>query len=116
MTIKPDFILKNSPPKLPQHAAQNPNVCLLAVNSGRLFWIKALFKGSFAGYPAIKLYGKLRVKRKASEKEIARLNRRMKGIRGLKGNTYMWKNMEWVREIEFTESEKINLEKMTEHL
>lgn len=70
-----EFYFEKFPSILPQHAAQNPNVCLLAVNSGRLFWIKAMFKGSFAGYPAIKLYGKLGVKRKASEKEIARLNR-----------------------------------------
>ncbi len=33
--------------------------------------------------------------------------------RGLKGNTYLWKKMEFVREIRFTKAEKINLGRMT---
>lgn len=113
---KTGFYFEKFPSKLPKHAKENPNVCLLGVNSGRIFWIKALFKGTFSNYPAIKLYGKLGEKRKASDKEISRLNRRMRTTKGLKGNTYMWKTMEFVREIEFTKAEKINLGKMTENL
>ncbi|MCK0157899.1 pyridoxamine 5'-phosphate oxidase family protein [Cellulophaga sp. F20128] len=110
------FYFEKFPSKLPKHATENPNVCLLAVNSGRFFWIKALFTGTFSKYPAIKLYGKLGEKRKATEKEISRLNRRMKATNGLKGNTYLWKTMEFVRDIEFTKAEKINLGKMTKQL
>jgi len=86
------------------------------VNSGRLFWIKALFKGSFSNYPAIKLYGTSGEKRKATEKEISRLNKRMKLTNGFKGNTYLWKNMEFVREIKFTKAEKINPGMMAKQL
>lgn len=107
------FYFEKFPSKLPEHAITNPNVCLLGVNSGRIFWIKALFKGRFSDFPAIKLYGELGEKRKATETEIARLNRRMKITNGLKGNTYLWKKMEFVREIKFTKAEKINLGIMT---
>ncbi|MGO3181763.1 MAG: pyridoxamine 5'-phosphate oxidase family protein [Aequorivita sp.] len=110
------FYFEKFPFKLPKHAKENPNVCLLGVNSGRIFWIKSLFKGTFSDYPAIKLYGELGEKRKATEKEIGRLNRRMKATKGLKGNTYMWKNMEYIREIKFTRAEKINLGEMTKNL
>lgn len=110
------FYFEKFPSKLSEHAKENPNVCLLGVNSGTLFWLKALFKGKFSSYPAIKLYGKLGVKRKATEKEIKRLNRRMKTTNGLKGNTYMWKKMEYIREIKFTKVEKIYLGKMTNQL
>lgn len=110
------FYFEKFPTKLPKHAAENPNVCLLAVNSGSIFWLKSLFKESFSTFPAIKLYGKLGEKRIATEKEISRLNRRIKLTNGLKGNTYLWKNMEYVREIKFTKAEKINLGKMTENL
>jgi len=110
------FYFEKFTSKLPAHAKINPNVCLLAVNSRRLFWLKALFKGAFTDNPAIKLYGKLGNRRKATEKEISRLNRRMKATNGLKGNTYLWKSMEFVREVEFVKAEKINLGKMTEHL
>lgn len=100
--------------KLPQ--STNKNICVLGVNSRRLFWITALYKGCFSENPAIKLYGVLGEKRKATSKELARLNRRMKMTKGLKGNTYLWKNMEYVREIAFTNAEKINLGKMTNNL
>ena len=110
------FYFEKFPSKLPKHAKSNPKVCLLGVNSGRIFWIKALFREKFSGYPALKLYGELRERRKATEKEIERLNRRMKATNGLKGNTYLWKKMEFVRVIEFTKAEKINLGKMTSHL
>lgn len=40
----------------------------------------------------------------------------MRTTKGLKGNTYMWKKMEFVREIKFTKAEKVNLGKMTEKL
>ena len=110
------FYFEKFPSKLPEHANNNPNVCLLAVNSGRLFWLKALFREKFSDFPAIKLYGELREKRKATEKDIKRLNRRMKRTKGLKGSTYMWSNMEFVREIKFTKAEKIHLGKMTSDL
>ncbi|MEY8848770.1 pyridoxamine 5'-phosphate oxidase family protein [Psychroserpens sp. XS_ASV72] len=110
------FYFEKFPSKLPEHANNNPNVCLLAVNSGRMFWIKALFHEKFKSFPAVKLYGKLGEKRKATDKEIERLNRRMKMTNGLKGNTYLWKKMEYVRDITFTKAEKINLGKMTAEL
>ena len=110
------FYFEKFPSKLPKHAKENPNICLLGVNSGRLFWIKSLFNGTFTNFPAIKIYGKLGEKRKATEKEINRLNRRMKLTNGLKGNTYLWKKMEYIREIKFTKAEKINLGEMTKNL
>jgi hypothetical protein len=110
------FYFEKFPSKLPQHSKNNPNVCILAVNSSRMFWIKALFRLKFSDFPAIKLYGVLGVKRKATEREIARLKRRMKGTNWLKGNAYLWSDMEYLREIRFTKAEKVNLGKMTADL
>lgn len=110
------FYFEKFPSKLPEHAKHNPRVCFLGVNSGRIFWIKALFREKFTDFPAIKLYGELGERTKANEKQIARLNRRMKITNGLKGNTYLWKKMEFVREIKFTRAEKVNLGKMTAEL
>ena len=107
------FYFEKYPSKLPLHAKTNKNICVLGVNSNTLFWVKSLFKGKFSSYPAIKLYGELGEKRKATEKEITRLNRRMKTTGGLKGNKYLWGDMEFVREVIFTKVEKINLGKMT---
>ena len=110
------FYFEKFPSKLPIHAKTNRNICALGVNSGSIFWLKSLFKGKFGSYPAVKLYGQLGERRKATEKETIRLNRRMKTTKGLKGNEYMWGEMEFVREIIFTKAEKINLGKMTSEL
>jgi len=110
------FYFEKFPSKLPEHVRVNKNICVLGVNSGTFFWIKSLFKGKFDKHPAIKLYGKLGERRKATDKEINRLNRRMKATNGLKGNTYLWGSMQYIREIQFIKAEKINLGKMTGEL
>ncbi|RLD84743.1 MAG: pyridoxamine 5'-phosphate oxidase family protein [Bacteroidetes bacterium] len=110
------FYFEKFPSKLPENAEQNKNICILAVNSYTLFWLKSLFKMKFEKHPAIKLYGQLGNRRKATEREIKRLNRRMKATKALKGNHFLWGKMEYVREISFTKAEKINLGKMTENL
>lgn len=104
------------PTKLPENGKYNKNICVLGVNSSIFFWLTSLFKGQFSRYPAIKLYGQLGARRKATEIEIKRLNARMKTTKWLKGNDYLWGKMEFAREISFTKAEKINLGKMTENL
>lgn len=109
------YYFEKFPSKLPVHAKNNKKICVLGVHSNRFYWIKSLFFTRFASPPAMKLYGELGVKRKATKKEISRLNRRMKWTNGLKGNTYLWKNMDDVRVVSFTSIELINLGKMTEN-
>ena len=108
------FYFEKYPSKLPVNAKTNPNICALAVNNSKWFWLKSLYKEKFKTNPGIKLYGQLGERRKATEQELNRLNRRMKSTNGLKGNTYLWKKMEFVRDISFTKVESINLGKMTE--
>ncbi len=113
---KTGFYFEKYPAKLPDNAQNNPNVCVLAVNSNIWFWLKSLFIGEFKNYPAIKLFGQLGDKRKATDIEVRRLNSRMKITKGFKGNLYLWGKMEYVRDISFTKAEKINLGEMTKKL
>jgi hypothetical protein len=110
------FYFEKYPSKLPLHAKTNKNVCQLAVNSSMWFWLKSLFTGKFKNYPALKLYGELREKREATQPEIDRLKRRMRKSKNLKGHKYLWGEMNYVRDIQFTKVEKINLAKMTKDL
>ena len=107
------FYFEKYPTKLPMYSKINKKICVLAVNSNRWFWINSLFKGRFSSYPGIKLYGKLGGKRKATEIDIKRLNRRMKMTKGMKGHKYLWGSMTIVREITFTKAQQINLGEMT---
>ena len=105
------FYFEKFPTKLP--TSSNINICLLAVNSSKWFWLKALLKGKFNQYPALKLYGELGIKRVATANEIRALKRRMRSTNNLKGNNYLWSDMKEVRELIFTKVEKINIGKMT---
>lgn len=102
--------------QLPVNLDHNPQVCVLAVNSNRWFWLKSLFKGQFKQYPSIRLIGKAGVKRAATSSEIARWHRRIRVTRSTKGFNLLWKNMSQVRELEFNQVKPINIGAMTQHL
>ena len=108
------FYFEKFPTKLPKNSETNRQICVLGVNSSIIFWLTSLFTEQFKSYPAIKLYGQLGERRKATDNEKKRLNSRMRMTKWLKGNNYLWGHMEIVREIKFTKAEKINLGKMTE--
>jgi len=110
------FYFEKYPTKLPLHDETNKKICVLAVDSSTMFWLRSLFMGRFSRYPAVKLYGELGIRREATEKEIKRLNRRMRATKGLRGNAYLWGEMKDVRTVTFNRAEKINLGKMTEAL
>ena len=110
------FYFEMYPKQLPRHALENQNICVLGVDSSKIFWLKALYRGNFPSHPGIKLYGVLGQKRKATEEELARLARRMRFTRSLKGHHYLWPSMDSVREIRFNRAEAIKFGKMTSHL
>lgn len=110
------FYFEKFTTKLPKNSKTNRNVCLLAVNAKKWFWLKSLFKGNFSEYPAIKLYGELGKKREATREEFRAFQRRVRSTKRLKGHQYLWKDMSQVREIKFTKAEKINLGNMTREL
>ena len=109
------FYFEKYPSTLPENAKSNPEVCILAVNSGMLFWVRSLFKNKFDLYPGVRLYGTLGALREPSESETSRLKRRMKTTRFLRGNKTLWGDMHQVREINFHKAEIIQLGKMTHH-
>lgn len=101
------------PRKLPANYKINKQVCVLAVNSSRWYWIKSLFKGRFSSPPAVRLHGLVGEIREASEKEIKLWQNRVKSVRFSKGHAMMWANMTMVRDIKFTRIEPVHMGKMT---
>lgn len=110
------FYFEKFPTKIPKYAKINKNICVLAVNSNKWFWFKALYRMKFKEPPALKLFGELGNRRSATEKEINRLKRRMKATKKLKGNAYLWGDMDMVRELKFTRVELANIGEMTQAL
>ena len=98
---------------LPRNLSGNSQVCILAVNSARWFWVRSLLSGKFASMPAVRLHGLAGELRPASETEIALWNRRVRRVRFSRGHALMWQDMNMVREIEFSRIEPVHLGKMT---
>lgn len=96
---KTAFYFERYASTLPLNALAHPKVVILAVKTSKWYWLKSLFNGYFKGTPAIKLYGELGVRRRATKIELERLSRRLDGAKWLKGYKLLWDHLEEVREI-----------------
>jgi len=110
------FYFEKFAQQLPRNLSGNNHVCILAVNSSRRFWIKALVGGKFSSAPAVRLHGLAGELRPASETEKSLWKKRIRRIRFSKGHALMWQEMNMVREIEFSRIEPVHLGKMTHGL
>ena len=80
----------------------NPNVCVMAVNVGRMFWLRSFFLGRFTSPPGVRLYGKASPLRTATPEEIRGIEARVRSTTWLKGSRLLWTNFTHVRDITFT--------------
>jgi len=101
------------PKQLPRNLHTNRQVCVLAVNSSRWFWIRSLIGGKFSSPPAVRLYGTVGAVREATKKEIRLWQHRVKRVRLTKGHAIMWARMRTVRDIEFSRVEPVHIGGMT---
>lgn len=99
--------------QMPQNFSTSKEICVLAVNSNRWFWLTSLVRGKFSTLPAIRLYGRAGIVREATDTEIQLWQKRVKSLRFTKGHCVLWKHMRRVRELEFSHIEPINLGAMT---
>ena len=87
---------------------------MLAVDSGVLFWLKALFTGRFSRPPAVRLRGRaVGPAREATEAERALWLRRVRPLRFSRGHRLLWSNMRHARDVVFEEVEPVNAGAMT---
>lgn len=101
---------------MPGNLAAHREVCVMAVNSGLWFWLRSLMGGQFVASPGLRLYGTVGEARPATETEKARWLRRVRMLRFTRGHRLMWRNMNRVREIQFTRAEPVTIGRMTQGL
>lgn len=104
------------PKTLPRNLANSRQVCVLAVNSSRWFWLKSLVRGNFASPPAVRLHGIAGELRDATNTEIALWQKRVRRVSFSKGHALMWRGMTKVRDIKFTKVEPVQIGQMTSDL
>ncbi len=88
-------------------------VCVLAVHSSRLMFLKALVSGRFSAPPAIRLAGVVGDKRPATADEAELFHRRVQRYRALKGHDLLWGNLRFVREVSFETAYPVRAGAMT---
>ena len=101
------------PRRLPSNLSNNPQLCVLAVNSSRWFWLTSLIRGRFQSMPAVRLRGEAGEVRLATDKEIALWQKRVSSVRFTKGHAKIWKNMRLVRDVRFSSIEPVHIGEMT---
>lgn len=84
-----------------RNLSKDDRVCVLAVHTSRLGWLKALIAGRFDAPPALRLAGVAGDKRPATPAEAELFLRRVRPLRWFKGHDMLWSKLHFVREVTF---------------
>ena len=107
------FYFEEFPQHLPRNLGSNKQICVMAVNSNKWYWLKSLVMGRFANPPAVRLHGVVGDLRDATDIEISLWQKRVKSVSFTRGHAMMWRSMSKVRDIEFTRIEPVQIGMMT---
>ncbi len=108
------FFFEDYTSQLAANLDRDPRLCVLAIDSGLLFWLKALFRGRFSRPPAVRLRGRgAGPAREATEAERRLWLRRVRHVRFLRGHDMLWGSLHRVRDVVFDRVEPVNLGPLT---
>lgn len=101
---------------LARNVDRDPRVCVMAVDAGRMFWLRALVTGRFTAPPAVRLYGTVGALRAASPQELEQVRQSVGAVRRLKGGKLLWSDFSQVRDIAFSGFRPVRYPVMMSHL
>lgn len=107
------FFLERFTSALPANLDRDPRLCVMGVRTGTWTWLRALARGSFREYPAMRLHGIAGPRREAHAEEIARFARKVRLATPLRGHRAMWRGFSHARDLTFERAEGVNLGPMT---
>jgi len=88
-------------------------VSVLAVDASKLLWLRALITGRFPRPPGVRLLGVAGDRRRPTDREINRWQRRLGVLLRTRGGHTLWGTLEWVRDIRFNAFEPVDIGPMT---
>lgn len=98
----------------------NPQLCILAVNSSRWYWLRSLYAGRFAALPAVRLFGVAGPTREVTMDDVEWWERRVGKARRLRGYRHLWGRdlllSARARPITITRVEAVQLGEMTREM
>ncbi|GAC1377352.1 MAG: hypothetical protein NVS3B3_18380 [Aquirhabdus sp.] len=101
---------------LAKNLETNPNICLMTVNTRSSFWLKSFVIGRFISPPGVRLYGTVSALRPATQEELAKIGKRIKLTRWMKGSKLLWSDFTHVRDIHFTSFRPVTYPEMMDGL
>jgi hypothetical protein len=81
----------------------------MALNSGRWELLKALWRGEARRPFGVRLHGTVGERREATAAEIARMHRRVRPLRFLRGHDLLWGRLRTVRDVRFDAFEPVRI-------
>lgn len=99
---------------LPRRIESRAEIAILAVNSGRVYWLRSLYAGHFSVPPGLRLNAKvIGPAREPTTDEVARFQKRVRLFSRLRGYDMLWRDTGKARDFEVTSVEPIRLGQMT---
>ena len=102
--------------KMPRNLANQSQVCVMAIDSSKWAWLKALLRGRFGRPPGVRLYGVAGPRREATTEERNRWQHRVRHLRWTKGYKRLWQDLRYVRDIEFNRVDPVQIGILTRGL
>ncbi|MCP4130777.1 MAG: pyridoxamine 5'-phosphate oxidase family protein [bacterium] len=101
------FYCEEYPSLMARNLNANQKICIMAVNSGKWFWLRSLARGKFSRPSGVRLIGRVGEKRRITEEEALAWLKIVKPLRMFKGHDILWKNLSHVRDVRFDSYEPI---------
>lgn len=89
--------------------------CIMAVNTSLIYWLFSLIRGKFKTPPATRLSVTIGDRRKITEIERARFQKRVRPFKGLRGYTKMWSKTSFVRTFTIDQIKPVSIGAMTKN-
>lgn len=101
---------------LANNLAARPDICLMAVDTRRGYWLRSLLSGRFATAPGVRLKGTAGPLRPATEAELHAVRQRVRPTRWLRGARLLWSDFTHVRDVQFSGFRPVDYPVMTDGL
>ena len=99
--------------RLSRNVDAAPTICVLAVDSRKTVWLRALVSGRFTDPPGVQLDGTAGPRREATTAEIERFLGRVRPMHNTKGGRLLWDDLGTVRDLTFSSLSPVRLGAMT---
>jgi hypothetical protein len=99
--------------ELARNLDNNPQVTILAVDSGRLMWLRSLLRGAFVRPPGVRLTAEVGRPRPSTPDEIKQFHRVVGPMLRTRGGRLLWSRLPRVRDLRITSVTPLSIGPMT---